>query len=89
MVGPHAGRRRGVQPALRHRHPVLLHGPAAAGKTRVAAEAPRRVFPDRPLLIPADGPRLRELDLVPGDCVDVDALVNLAVSAGTRETPKG
>ncbi|MEV6906059.1 hypothetical protein [Amycolatopsis sp. NPDC051071] len=40
---------------------VLLHGPAAAGKTRTAAEAIRRVRRDNRLLIPRDGTALREL----------------------------
>ncbi|WP_439379384.1 tetratricopeptide repeat protein [Amycolatopsis lexingtonensis] len=71
---PHLRRdvERALDDRLRRGGAVLLHGPAAAGKTRTAAEALRRVFPDRPLLIPADGPRLRELvelDLVPAGCV--------------------
>ncbi|MGW3994132.1 hypothetical protein ACWEF6_11655 [Amycolatopsis sp. NPDC004772] len=40
---------------------VLLHGRAAAGKSRTAAEAVRRLRPSHQLLIPVDGPALREI----------------------------
>ncbi len=48
---------------------VLLHGPAAVGKSRAAAEALRRLRPDHKLLVPDDGPALREI---------VDAKVDLS-----------
>ncbi len=40
---------------------VLLHGPAAVGKSRAAAEALRRLRPGHKLLVPDGGPALREL----------------------------
>ncbi|WP_460437930.1 tetratricopeptide repeat protein [Amycolatopsis stemonae] len=40
---------------------VLLHGPAAAGKSRAAVEALRRLRPNHRLLVPNDGPALREI----------------------------
>ncbi|WP_143268808.1 tetratricopeptide repeat protein [Amycolatopsis vastitatis] len=40
---------------------VLLHGRAATGKTRIAAEAVRRCCPEHTLVVPVDGPALREL----------------------------
>ncbi|OXM60442.1 hypothetical protein CF165_42160, partial [Amycolatopsis vastitatis] len=40
---------------------VLLHGPAAVGKSRAAAEALRRLRPDHKLLVPDGGPALREI----------------------------
>jgi hypothetical protein len=40
---------------------VLLHGRAAAGKSRAAAEAIRRLRPGHGLLVPVDGPSLREI----------------------------
>lgn len=40
---------------------VLLHGRAAAGKSRAAAEALRRLRPDHHLLVPVDGPALRRI----------------------------
>ncbi len=40
---------------------VLLHGRAAAGKTRAALHAVRMVRGDTPLLVPRDGRALREL----------------------------
>ncbi|KOX21542.1 hypothetical protein ADK67_26505 [Saccharothrix sp. NRRL B-16348] len=40
---------------------VLLHGRAAAGKSRTALEVLRAVLPDAPLLVPRDGQALREL----------------------------
>ncbi|NYH78181.1 hypothetical protein FHR84_001503 [Actinopolyspora biskrensis] len=40
---------------------VLVHGRAAAGKSRVALEALRRRVPDHKLLVPNDGPALREI----------------------------
>lgn len=40
---------------------VLLHGRAAAGKSRAAAEAVRRLRPAHDLLIPVDGPALRQI----------------------------
>ncbi|MET8849623.1 hypothetical protein [Amycolatopsis sp. NPDC004625] len=40
---------------------VLLHGRAAAGKSRAAAEAVRRLRPDHELLVPVDGPALRRI----------------------------
>ncbi|MFC0530818.1 tetratricopeptide repeat protein [Phytohabitans kaempferiae] len=40
---------------------VLVHGRAAAGKTRSAFEAIRRLRPNHCLLVPASGPALREL----------------------------
>ncbi|WP_086855983.1 ATP-binding protein, partial [Amycolatopsis lexingtonensis] len=48
---------------------VLLHGPAAVGKSRAAAEALRRLRPDHKLLVPDSGPALRAI---------VDAGVDLA-----------
>ncbi|GAA1313130.1 tetratricopeptide repeat protein [Saccharothrix xinjiangensis] len=51
---------------------VLLHGRAAAGKSRTAVEALRRLRPDNPLLVPEDGAKLREL----ADLVDLaDAVI--------------
>ena len=57
---PYAGRHE-LDPALteamsRHRF-VLVHGPSAAGKSRSAAEAARRLWPDRRVLVadPASG----------------------------------
>ncbi|MFT7866424.1 MULTISPECIES: hypothetical protein [Amycolatopsis] len=40
---------------------VLLHGRAAAGKSRAAAEAVRRLRPHHDLLVPVDGPALRRI----------------------------
>jgi tetratricopeptide (TPR) repeat protein len=40
---------------------VLLHGPAAVGKSRAAAEALRRLRPDYKLLVPDGGPALRAI----------------------------
>ncbi|MEV4146871.1 hypothetical protein AB0J40_24605 [Amycolatopsis sp. NPDC049691] len=40
---------------------VLLHGRAAAGKSRAAAEAVRRLRPAHDLLVPVDGPALRQI----------------------------
>ncbi|GAA2696912.1 MULTISPECIES: tetratricopeptide repeat protein [Actinosynnema] len=40
---------------------VLLHGPAAAGKSRAAAEALRRLRPSAPLVMPGGGAALRAL----------------------------
>lgn len=40
---------------------VLLHGRAAAGKSRAGAEALRRLRPHDPLVVPCDGTALREL----------------------------
>ncbi|WP_091389393.1 tetratricopeptide repeat protein [Amycolatopsis pretoriensis] len=40
---------------------VLLHGPAAVGKSRAAAEALRRLRPNHKLLVPNGGPALREI----------------------------
>lgn len=40
---------------------VLLHGRAAAGKSRAAAEAIRRLRPSHDLLVPVDGPALRRI----------------------------
>ncbi|WP_146073634.1 hypothetical protein [Amycolatopsis sp. CA-126428] len=40
---------------------VLLHGRAAAGKSRAAAEAIRRLRPGHDLLVPFDGPAMREI----------------------------
>lgn len=40
---------------------VLLHGPAAVGKSRAAAEALRRLRPTHRLLVPRDGNALREI----------------------------
>ncbi|WP_146060461.1 hypothetical protein [Amycolatopsis sp. CA-128772] len=40
---------------------VLLHGRAAAGKSRAAAEAVRRLRPGHDLLVPVDGPALRQI----------------------------
>ncbi|MBE8521055.1 hypothetical protein ILP97_26810 [Amycolatopsis sp. H6(2020)] len=40
---------------------VLLHGRAAAGKSRAAAEAVRRLRPLHDLLVPVDGPALRKI----------------------------
>ncbi|MER7861688.1 tetratricopeptide repeat protein [Amycolatopsis japonica] len=48
---------------------VLLHGPAAVGKSRAAAEALRRLRPAHKLLVPDGGPALREI---------VDAEVDLS-----------
>jgi TPR repeat protein len=50
-----------LEQALRDGGLVLLHGPASVGKTRSAAEAVRRLYPDRPLLIPVDGLGLRKV----------------------------
>ncbi|WP_146603873.1 tetratricopeptide repeat protein [Micromonospora deserti] len=44
-----------LEQALRDGGTVLLHGPASVGKTRSAAEALRRLYPNRPLLVPVDG----------------------------------
>ncbi|MGW4059487.1 hypothetical protein ACWEGE_14455 [Amycolatopsis sp. NPDC004747] len=40
---------------------VLLHGRAAAGKSRAAAEAVRRLRPGHDLLVPVDAPALRKI----------------------------
>ncbi|MCR6481427.1 tetratricopeptide repeat protein [Amycolatopsis sp. OK19-0408] len=40
---------------------VLLHGPAAVGKSRAAVEALRRLRPSHKLLVPDGGPALREI----------------------------
>ncbi|MGW3961338.1 hypothetical protein ACWED2_16065 [Amycolatopsis sp. NPDC005003] len=40
---------------------VVLHGRAAAGKSRAAAEALRRLRPSHDLLVPIDGPALRTI----------------------------
>ncbi|NKE55406.1 tetratricopeptide repeat protein [Lentzea sp. PSKA42] len=51
---------------------VLLHGRAAVGKSRAGIEALRRLRQHDPLLIPRDGPALRELvaaDAVPDGAV--------------------
>ncbi|WP_017974321.1 tetratricopeptide repeat protein [Actinopolyspora halophila] len=40
---------------------VLVHGRAAAGKSRAALEALRRRVPNHKLLVPNDGPALREI----------------------------
>jgi hypothetical protein len=50
-----------LERALRDGGLVLLHGPASVGKTRSAAEALRRLYPDRPLLVPVDGRGLRRV----------------------------
>ncbi|MGW5049775.1 tetratricopeptide repeat protein [Actinokineospora sp. NPDC004072] len=59
---------------------VLLHGPAAVGKSRAAAEALRRLRPTHHLLVPRDGAALRELveaaAIPPGSVVWLDDLEN-------------
>jgi TPR repeat protein len=45
---------------------VLLHGPAAAGKSRSAFEAVRRSRPDHDLFVPARPESLRKLAQIPG-----------------------
>ncbi len=50
-----------LERALREGGLVLLHGPASVGKTRSAAEALRRLYSNRSLLVPVDGPGLRRL----------------------------
>jgi hypothetical protein len=50
-----------VDAALARGGVTVVTGPARAGKSRVACEAARRVWPDRHVAIPADGAGLREL----------------------------
>jgi TPR repeat protein len=45
---------------------VLLHGPAAAGKSRSAFEAVRRLRPEHKLFVPARPESLRKLAQIPG-----------------------
>ena len=50
-----------VDPALRAREPLLIVGHSMAGKTRLAAEALKRVLPEAPLLPPPTTSILRTL----------------------------
>ncbi len=58
---------------------VLLHGRAAAGKSRAGLQAVRVVRADVPLLVPRDGRALRDLvdagllDAGPGKIGDVNS----------------
>jgi hypothetical protein len=52
--------------------PVPLVGTSMVGKSRLAAEAVKRLHPDRPILIPEAPGGLADLDaadMIPRDCV--------------------
>lgn len=49
---------------------VLLHGRAAAGKSRAGIEAIRRLCPNNFLIVPSDGPALREVAELGADFTD-------------------